>query len=179
MISAQKAAFIRALADSSGRIEPETVIEAARPPESILHDEFEWDIETAARTTWLEQARGLIRYVRLQVTIERQTIIAPFYIPDPQRKPKSKTYLELSTAIGQRELAMKILEDEVERITSAVERARAVALVLGIGPDLDGMLAALSTIKAKAAKPKAKPKSARPKGARKKPPPPPPRMAAE
>jgi hypothetical protein len=152
MISHQKAAFIRSLADAAGNIEPAVVIEAARPPDSPIHDDFEWDVQTAASQHWLEQARTLIRYVRLQVQIERQTIVAPFYVPDPNRAPKSKTYMTLTTAVGKRDLALRILDSELERITAAVERARAVALVLGVDDDLNSMLASVSSIGVKAAR---------------------------
>jgi hypothetical protein len=146
MISSAKAAFIRSLEDSSGRLEPEKVIEAARPANSPIHEDFEWDLKKAAQQHWIEQARTLIRYVRLEVVIERETICVPFYVNDPIRAPKSKTYVELTSVKGQRAQALRVLEDEVDRIASALERARKVALVLGIGPDLDRLLADLNAL---------------------------------
>jgi len=154
MMSAAKAAFIRSLEDSSGRLEPEKVVEAARPPGSPIHEDFEWDVKKAAQQHWIEQARTLIRYVRFEVITETETIVVPYYIVDPDRAPKTQTSCELTSFKGQRARALRVLEDEVDRIAAAIERARKVALVLGVGPDLDTMLLNLETIaeRARAAK---------------------------
>jgi hypothetical protein len=154
MISQAKADFIRSLAGPGGQLDPEKVVEAARPPGSPIHEDFEWDLETAARQHWIEQARTLIRYVRFEVVIERETIVVPYYVVDPDRPPKSQTYVELTSVKGQRARALRVLDDEVDRIASAIERARKVALVLGVGPDLDSMLINLQTLaeRARAAK---------------------------
>lgn len=42
-------------------VTPALVVEAARPDESLLHDEFEWSDAEAARTHREEQARHLLR----------------------------------------------------------------------------------------------------------------------
>ena len=57
MITKDKADFIISLAEPNGYINPETVIEAARNPQSPIHNEFTWDIQEAARTLWIDQAR--------------------------------------------------------------------------------------------------------------------------
>ena len=73
MITKDKADFIISLAEPNGYINPETVIEAARNPQSPIHNEFTWDIQEAARTLWIDQARTLIpkRYVELTMAARK------------------------------------------------------------------------------------------------------------
>ena len=57
---------LRRLADGNGGVLlPENVVEAARDEASPLHEHFQWDDGEAARQWRLEQARALIRTVRL------------------------------------------------------------------------------------------------------------------
>jgi len=50
-----------------GDIKPSVVVDEARNPRSKLHRYFEWDIHKAAQKHWLEQARHLIRSVKILV----------------------------------------------------------------------------------------------------------------
>lgn len=52
--------------DAHGKLTPNLVVEAARNPTHPLHSRFEWDNTTAAEKYRLEQARGLIRLVRVR-----------------------------------------------------------------------------------------------------------------
>jgi hypothetical protein len=49
-----------------GRLTPEAVVEAARSPRHPLHKHFEWDDQAAAAAFRLDQARGIIRIVRVE-----------------------------------------------------------------------------------------------------------------
>jgi hypothetical protein len=55
--------------DRYGDIKPEVVVDEAKSPRSKLHRYFEWDVRKAAEKHWLEQARHLIRSVKIQVTV--------------------------------------------------------------------------------------------------------------
>lgn len=48
-----------------GRLEPEHVVNAARDAKNVLHKHFEWDDKVAAHAHRLDQARGIIRSVRV------------------------------------------------------------------------------------------------------------------
>jgi hypothetical protein len=132
MISKEKAAYIRSVADASGHIEPMRVIEAARDPTSPIHNDFPWDDAVAANAHRLDIARELIRFVKLEVKTETETVVAPYYVPDPERPPKSQRYVALTVAAQEREMAMKVLADELNRIAAAIRRAQEVALVCGL-----------------------------------------------
>lgn len=49
-----------------GRLEPEHVVDAARPKNSVLHKHFEWDDAAAAEAYRKDQARAIIRVVRVE-----------------------------------------------------------------------------------------------------------------
>lgn len=48
-----------------GELEPAAVVDAARPPDHPLHRHFEWDDKIAAEGFRLEQARNIIRIIRV------------------------------------------------------------------------------------------------------------------
>ena len=63
---------------------PEAVVEAARDPRSPLHDQFQWDDEAAGEAYRLQQARALIKRVRVDVVRADQTVIhAPVFVRSP------------------------------------------------------------------------------------------------
>ena len=63
---------------------PETVVEAARNPRSPLHSQFEWDDGAAGESYRLQQARALIKRVRVDVVRADQTVIhAPVFVRAP------------------------------------------------------------------------------------------------
>jgi hypothetical protein len=51
--------------DRHGQLTARLVVDQARDPEHALHSQFEWDDETAAEKYRLDQARELIRKVRV------------------------------------------------------------------------------------------------------------------
>lgn len=62
MTNDERLKILRALQRKGGGIlHPADVVEAARPPESPLHGEFEWDDSVAAEKWRIEQAREMIR----------------------------------------------------------------------------------------------------------------------
>lgn len=53
-------------ARNGGRLQPEDTVDAARDPKSALHPHFDWDDTVAAEKWRLEQARLLIRSIRVE-----------------------------------------------------------------------------------------------------------------
>jgi hypothetical protein len=56
------------LYERNGKLTPELVVDAARPQRSALHDYFEWDDAIAGEAFRREQARHLIKSVRVSYT---------------------------------------------------------------------------------------------------------------
>ena len=134
MISREKAELIRSLADADGYIEPQSVIDEARRPRSLLHEDFEWDVDAAARSHWLETARQLIRFVKLEFIVDTRTLTSVAYVVDPDRPAKSKRYVDITVAAGMKEKAHAILLAEMMRITAAIRRAQQVAVSARTSP---------------------------------------------
>jgi hypothetical protein len=58
----------RIAAENGGRLEPKPVVEAARKRSSAMHTLFEWRDQVAADKYRLDQARELIRIIRIENT---------------------------------------------------------------------------------------------------------------
>lgn len=56
---------LEGLLEEHGEITPELVVDAARPADSPIHSQFEWDDSVAAEAHRRGQARKLIRKVRV------------------------------------------------------------------------------------------------------------------
>ena len=70
---------------SRGRLDPRDVVDEARDPGSVLHDKFEWDNDTAAEGYRLDQARQLIRTVKIEriETPNQAPRLVRAYVHDP------------------------------------------------------------------------------------------------
>jgi hypothetical protein len=150
MISKEKSDFLRSLADAHGRLDPTAVIEAARPPSSPIHSDFTWDVDEAAQACWVEEARRLIRLIKLEVTIEHRTVTAVAYVTDPLRPPTSRRYVDITVAARQAEMAQQVLMAELDRIAAAVRRAQEIAAVLGLTDQLNELLSNVDAVRVEA-----------------------------
>lgn len=137
----------------SGVLTPESVVATAVDPKNPLHNEFEWNNDAAAHQYRLYQARKLIQEVKMRITYNHQTILAPLYVRNPVAEQNEQGYVA-TTAVTQADQAQWLLEREVERIESALERAQGIAAVLGVSDELKrvagDMLRRLSRIVRKA-----------------------------
>lgn len=129
---------IAACKDSKGKLTPSAVIEAAKDPTSVLHGEFEWDLEKAAYQQWTDTARRLIREVQLVVEYQDVKVVAPFYIADQTSDDAS--YVETARVARKAMVARQALNDEIARIKGAVHRAMSMAAVFGLVSNFEQML---------------------------------------
>lgn len=153
MISKEQAEYLKSLSSADGIIDPEGVVALARDPSNPLHERFEWDDGVAGHQHRVDTARRLIRFCKLEVTIERQTVIAPFYVPDPHRPPKSRRLVALSTIGDDTDRARAILQGELDRCASQLGRARQVAAVLGLGGPLESAIDRIVALRDRVAMP--------------------------
>jgi ribosomal protein L12E/L44/L45/RPP1/RPP2 len=163
LLSLDKQKYIASLADADGHLEPAALVKDAREAGSPLHDDFEWDNTKAAEGYRLDQARSLIRQVRVIVTTEHRNIRCAAFVVDPERPPKSKRYLDISVAARDREIAEQVLQGEMGRIKAAINRAQAVAVKLELENELKDLLKNVCAISAAAASAAANARNAKPK----------------
>lgn len=136
------------LAERDGKVTPETFLEAATPPDSPIHDLFEWNDTVAAVQHRLHQARQIVRSIvfrpmraeaspteSVQLTparIEARRSIAAKFTP-AQREPAGKTsrveIQQTSSSVEARERYVKEIREAIEHPASAAtfeDLARAV-----------------------------------------------------
>lgn len=128
---------LAAIADrNAGRLTPDDVIEDAKDPKSPLHGYFEWNDAKAAHAHRLEQARALIRSVKVIIETETTFIRAVGYVVDPTRRGDEQGYVRLESIVSEAALARKTLMTEAERVLGVLRRAEAIAAVLGLEEQL-------------------------------------------
>lgn len=117
---------------NGGRLTKKAVVaDARRNKKGVLHSLFDWDVERAAERHWLDRAGEIItRYVTVVVTHKARRIKAVFYVADPRSPPNEGGHIALEQEDIVRADAIKIVETEIGRCESSIERARDIADVL-------------------------------------------------
>lgn len=124
-----------------GTLTPEVVVDAAKDPDSILHEYFEWDNKVAGAAYRIEQARALIRRVKVEVVTETVTVRAPAYVRDPRVPRKETGYVSLKRVSHDEDLSRKACLREFEAAGAHLKRARDIAAALDLAEEFQDMLA--------------------------------------
>jgi hypothetical protein len=93
----------------------------------------------AAEAHRLDEARRLIREVRYRVTINSIPTSAPTYVH--VTVDRQQGYQRLDRVKEEQQLSRELFNEELARARSAIERARLVASILGLGGELEEALA--------------------------------------
>lgn len=118
-------------AEKDGRLTPNAVLEDAAERDSPLHDFFEWDDSKAGHAYRLDQARTLIKSVMVVVVTETKRVTSVAYVRDPTAPSDVQGYVSVAKLRSDPELARAAIIAEFARVTAMLERARALAIVLG------------------------------------------------
>lgn len=121
----------RLIVKNNGRITPDAVIADAQDKESPLHGVFEWDDSKAAHQYRLEQARELIRSVKVEIVTSERIISTVRYIRDPSAAGE-QGYVEVSKIRGEREIALTALRSEIGRLSTIAERVEGLSYALDL-----------------------------------------------
>lgn len=122
---------------NKGRLTPQNVVADARNRNSPLHDIFEWDDAKAADQYRLEQARELIRSVKIEVVTEERTVSTIRYIRDPTLAAKEPGYVETMRIRTDKDVAIEALRAEISRLSATMERVESLAIVLDLTAELE------------------------------------------
>ena len=126
-VSAEVVAAVIALEDSRGRLDPNRVIEVAADTESPLHGCFEWDDSVAGQKWRLEQARELIREIRVEVIYQQVPVNVIRYVHNPDNDVNQCGYI--STPRITRANKALVMLAELERVAAVLHRALQYATV--------------------------------------------------
>jgi flagellar basal body rod protein FlgC len=130
-------------AKSDGILKPEAIVEAASRENHPLHDRFEWDNSRAAHAHRVDQARQLIRSVRVETITTKRTVSTVFYLRDPSALSAESGYVSLPRLQTDKEMAVAALTQELGRALAALSRARDLAAALGCEAAVDDMVTQL------------------------------------
>jgi hypothetical protein len=138
----------RALArlEKQGRLTPQEVVDAARNPKSPLHSYFTWNVREAAAMQWLEQARELIRSVKMEVVTTEFRVRFPKYVHDPASDP-NQGYVSIAKLRTERDLARELVQREFTNAGAALARAKHLATALGLADQISELEAAVIALR--------------------------------
>lgn len=123
---------LKQLVDDYGCITPEAVVKAAENPNSPLHGLFEWDDAIAGHKYRVEQAREVIRSIKLTVTYETKTVCVPMYVRDPKRVTSEQGYVTITVLASEKDLARASVKNEFKQAKAALVRAENIAEYLNV-----------------------------------------------
>lgn len=132
--------------ETGGILKPELVVAKAAADDHPLHSYFEWNDSVAAHSHRVSQARALIRSVKVSVTVEHRTVETVFYTKNPEAEKSESGYVALPRLQTDAELAARALTAEFARVVAALERARGMAIALGVESQVDDLLDRLRSL---------------------------------
>ncbi len=133
--SAEVTAILTGL-EQAGRLNAGVVVDMAADPASPLHAHFEWDDAEAAQRHRQDQARALIRSVRLTVTYHAISFEAPAFVVNPA---PASGYIAISRLRNDEDAAREVVVTEFARAAAALSRARKIAAALGMEGEIEGL----------------------------------------
>lgn len=116
-------AELKRLRKEHGALTPEIIVNAARPATSRLHKFFEWDDTAAAEKYRLNQARDLVRRVRVVVQHDGQP--TPMRVLVSVEHQGRRSYEEVTEVLA-RPLEREAFIDQLRRDLEAIVRRYSV-----------------------------------------------------
>jgi hypothetical protein len=133
--------------ENGGLLTPDAVVAAAASKSSVLHGEFEWDAKKAAHAHRIEQARTLIRSVRVVITTDKTTVSTVAYVRDPDVERDEQGYCATASLVGDIERARAALVNEFSRAAAALRRARELAVAFSMEGEVEAVTASVDSMR--------------------------------
>ncbi len=92
---------------NGGEIVPKAVVDAARSPKHPLHPHFEWDDKLAAEAHRLDQARSLIRIVRVEDASATDGTSRAFLSISEKAGTSYRSLADVKASIGMQDAILK------------------------------------------------------------------------
>ena len=124
--------------EREGRLLPADVVDDARDADSPLHSHFEWDDSIAAEHYRLDQARNLIRSIKIHVTVREMPVSVVAYVRDPElQDTPTAGYRNVILMRSEEDNARAVIVEEMKRVSYATQRAKSLAAVFGLTTEID------------------------------------------
>ena len=140
----QLAKILHDMESQHGTLTPEAIVEEARAADHELHKEFEWNDAIAGQQCRIDQARALIRRVRITMVVEHQTISAPAYVHNPASA--NQEYVAVRNVRRDEDQARDVLIAEFRAAGSHLRRARDLAVYFGRAGEVSEILDRLGIV---------------------------------
>lgn len=114
---------------NGGILTPDAVVEDARDESSPLHEQFTWDDTEAAKQWRLEQARTLIRSVKIEIKADEKTVSTVRYVRSPEASGKQQGYADVTRLRTREDLAREALRRELAAAKALFDRCESLAEV--------------------------------------------------
>lgn len=109
-------------ADEQGTLRPEAIVEAARDPESPLHQCFTWDEERAAYSWQLHEARVLIRTYKVVIEQAPIPIRTRAYVSLKSARVARMGYTPIRRILSEPEMHAELLRNALEDLEGMERR---------------------------------------------------------
>lgn len=119
--------------ESDGALTAVKVVEASRPDDAPLHDEFEWDNDKAAEAYRISQARYIIRSLVVETESERNPETRAFVKIICSEKG---TYVPIQTVIQDTDMRAELLEQARRDMKAFVQKYRSLTELCGVLDDM-------------------------------------------
>lgn len=138
----QREQRLKELYEKNGkRLRPEDVIKDAKRKTSPLHAYFEWDDSKAAHQYRLNQARQLIREVRIKIEYTEHAVSAPVYVQDTRANPQDGGgYIAAADVMDDHLHAQEVLTRRLGVIHTELISNMHLAAQLGLDGDFQAFL---------------------------------------
>lgn len=146
MKSKDYAEELRRLQSVNGELTPDLVLREAKKKGSVLHDHFEWNDNKAAGMYRLEQARELIRSVRVLVETTERPITVPEYVRDPRKAGTEQGYRNVANLRTEDDAKREVIVGEFVRAAAALRRARDLAAYFEIKEPVEDTVMAVERL---------------------------------
>lgn len=120
-------------------LSPENVVKAARSPNCVFHDYFEWDNSKAAHQHRLYQARKFISQFEITLIVNRTEVCVQEFVENHSKKPTRQGYIPIQKLQTKAEMARDFMLHELKIAKTYVDKTFAYAKVLGLHKDIKSL----------------------------------------
>lgn len=136
--------------ETDGELTPDAVLADAESVDSPLHGYFDWDDTSAAHKYRIDQARTLIRSVRVVMNETKRQVSSIAYVRNPDLSPKERGYISTLKLRSDKDVSRQALIRELERAEAALNRAYNIADALGLSKEVERLLAGVRGVRSAA-----------------------------
>ena len=137
----------RIAAKNGGILTPDIIKKEAKSPKSPIHDQFDWDDSVAAEKWRTQQARQLIRSVKIEIKRTNITLLAPAYVEAPDKEPRNQGYRPTEEVKKDVDMARAAMTAELKAAWAYLTRAERLAEALGLLDETRSAMDALDIIR--------------------------------